>query len=46
MKRLLLCSLIALLLTACAAPPTPLKTGAETLPPYGCVEYRKRGGRC
>lgn len=38
---------LAVLLSGCVQePPTPFKTGAEVIPPYGCVEYRKRGGEC
>jgi hypothetical protein len=43
----LLLAPVVVLLTACSTtPPTPLQPGAETTPPYGCIEYRKRGGRC
>lgn len=43
-----LISALALVLVGCASskPPTPFETGAETAPPYGCIEYRKRGGEC
>jgi len=37
---------LCLLLSACAAPPTPFQVGAEVPPPAGCIEYRTRGGRC
>lgn len=40
--------LTSLLLVACAPvePPSDFETGEETTPPYGCIEYRTRGGDC
>lgn len=38
---------LAVFLSACSTePPEDFETGAETVPPMGCVEYRTRGGDC
>ena len=38
---------LLLLIGACSVPaPTPVEIGEETAPPYGCIEYRARGGEC
>ncbi len=44
MIRILLAA--CLLVAGCAGQPTPFQTGVETPPPWGCIEYRKRGGKC
>jgi hypothetical protein len=38
--------LILMVLAGCSAQPVPFKTGEEVQPPYGCIEYRQRGGKC
>lgn len=42
---------VALLISGCSSiisdsKPTPFITGEDTTPPYGCIEYRARGGDC
>lgn len=37
---------VSLMLAGCASEPTAFKTGAVINPPSGCIELRKRGGRC
>jgi starvation-inducible outer membrane lipoprotein len=47
MIRIMLTCTLSMLLAACATePPEDFETGAETVPPIGCVEYRTRGGDC
>lgn len=36
-----------ILLTSCSlSDPKTFSTGEEVDPPYGCIEFRKRGGEC
>ena len=48
LRRIIGTVAFALLISACAPtePPGDFKTGEETTPPIGCVEYKTRGGDC
>ncbi len=53
MRTVAVSFLIAVLfaLTACTTPtpkvaPPEFKLGKPVAPPAGCIEYRKRGGKC
>ena len=45
-KGLLLFLVVLMLITACSSSPTPFVLGEEVVPPYGCLEYKLRGGEC